>query len=133
MAHKPITNVVVMNGEQHGRSRTGHFHLIVDHKEIVQGLRAVNVQLSGWNLNLKNPDKHQSRGSKQRTLDHIWLQLSNVRYESDSGQISFRLDGHCHGFDSDVDDPKHQGRHTAGESTDDDFEWSVFYTIVGFS
>lgn len=129
-----ITNIISMSGEASGCSNDGHFHpaRVVAHERI-PGLRAVNVQLAGFDFNFRQPEKHKSLNGQPRTLDHIFVRISDVQYDSATGAISFKLDGHYHGFDSDVDRPDHHDQHRPGETPNDDFDWKVFYTVLAFS
>jgi hypothetical protein len=69
------------------------------------GYRAANVQLAGHDMWYTSSDHHIRRSS---------MKISNVGYNSVSGNVSFYVSGCFH-----------------DQNGDDDLNWRAYYTIVG--
>ncbi len=69
------------------------------------GFRCVNVQLAGWYLDFAHKD---------HKIDTIQVRISNVTYNTTTGEVSFTVGGYYR-----------------DKNGDDDFEWEVWYTILG--
>lgn len=74
---------------------------------IGRGFRTANVQLAGWDLTYRSKDHHITRAT---------VRISNVDYRSSTGNVSFRVTGCYH-----------------DKNRDDDFDWQVWYTVLGQS
>ena len=68
------------------------------------GFRCVNVQLAGWSLRFANDN---------RPIKQIEVRISSVRYDAETGEVSFRVRG---AFRDD--------------NADDDFTWEVRYGVL---
>jgi hypothetical protein len=102
--HGGLTNCLLREGttglhQDFGNSFSETFRVGVG-----AGFRCVNVQLSGWDLNFVHKDHH---------IDRIQVRISNVSYNSSTGEVVFTVSG----FYRD-------------KNGDDDFEWEVWYTIL---
>jgi hypothetical protein len=82
----------------------GHSFSHEENIGIGPGFHCVNVQLSGWDLDFEKKDHH---------LDHIAVQIKDVVYDEESGNVKFDVEG----FFRD-------------KNGDDLFEWEVKYTIL---
>ena len=68
------------------------------------GFDSVNVQLAGWRLDFASKDHH---------IDTVSVRISDVRYDSGDGDVSFLVSGAYR-----------------DKNGDDDFRWEVWYTVL---
>lgn len=71
---------------------------------IGKGYATVNVQLLGWDLDFKSSDHH---------IDRAAVKISYWTYNSDTGNVTFLVQGNYN-----------------DKNSDDDYFWEVFYTIL---
>jgi hypothetical protein len=103
-----LTRVRLVTSSASGQSLGGTFSMPANFG-IGTGYRAVNVQLAGWSLRYANVngadvDHHIQKGS---------VRISNVQYNASTGNVSFTISGAYR-----------------DKNGDDDFTWTVYYTIL---